>query len=141
LDFDGSAAPLNMVDQPLKAGIIMKPPVAGAWKWSGDNQLIFTPEKHWPIGRKFEVTLDKKAIAEHVRLDTYELEFETVDFVAEMSEAEFYQDPVDPKIKKVVATVHFNYPVDPESFEKRVELTLADPANKGKKTHPRFVVS
>src|SRR5262249_40377294 len=34
----------------------------------------------------------------------------------------FYQDPVNPAIRKVVATVQFNYPVDPKSFEEHTTL-------------------
>lgn len=43
--FAESVAPLAAIGKPVTAGITLKPAVAGAWRWSDDRTLLFTPEK------------------------------------------------------------------------------------------------
>lgn len=125
--FSSSVAALDKVGKSVSSGIEMYPNLEGTWKWDDDKQLSFTPKADWPVGEVFTVTLHKKGfIAEHVRLKEYEFKFKTEPFAASISNAEFYQDPVDPNLKKVVATVTFSHPVDVADFEKRVMLRLKD---------------
>ena len=127
LKFDGSAAPIELINKSIERGVALKPPVAGDWHWQSDSELIFTPRQHWPIGQTFSVHIDEQAVAKHVRLAEADLDFTTERFTATFSQTEFYQDPLDPKIKQVVATLRFNYPVEPNSLESRIALTLIDP--------------
>ncbi|OGQ90027.1 MAG: hypothetical protein A2289_15320 [Deltaproteobacteria bacterium RIFOXYA12_FULL_58_15] len=125
--FAGSVVPLEAIGKPVVADVSIDPPIAGEWLWSAEDTLTFTPKTHWPVGEEYEIKFDKKAIAAHIRLTTYELEMTTAPLDVTLSDAELYIDPKDPKIKKAVATFRFNYPVDTESFAKQVKMTLVDP--------------
>ncbi|MBI5209409.1 MAG: alpha-2-macroglobulin [Elusimicrobia bacterium] len=125
VDFGGSAARLDKMGKPVARGITLSPPVHGTWRWDTDRRLTFTPKEDWSIGQEYAVRLDKSLFPEHVKLETYEYRFKSAPFAMSMTAAEFYQDPTDPKLKKIVATAAFSHPVDPAEFEKRVFLKLA----------------
>ncbi len=130
--FDGSVAPLDRIGKQLFAVPEMSPAIEGAWKWEDDHQLSFQPKGDWPVGQEFKVIIPKKGfVAAHIRLAQYDLTFPTAAFKGEVSEAEFYQDPTDPDLKKVVATVKFTHPANAEEFEKRLRLHIDD------KDHPQ----
>ncbi len=142
VQFDGSAAPLELINKPVTAGVSLSPTTEGEWKWSTERTLTFTPKKAWPIGQKYRVSLEPALVARpNVVLMTRELTFETDVFVPQLSSTEFYQDPVDPAVKQVVATFRFNYPVEPQSFEKAVALTSAPRSNATQKASHRVSVS
>ena len=128
VSFSGSAAPLAQTGKDLDphADLVrMEPTVKGTWHWDNDRQLRFQPAEDWPIGAQFSVALAKREfVAPHVRLDKYEFNFKSPVFQARLGETEFHQDPVVASDKKVVVTVSFTHPVDPERFEKSVSLTL-----------------
>ncbi len=99
--------------------------MAGQWTWDDDRTLRFQPAADWPIGQQYQVALSKKNFAaSHVTLKDYEFAFQTPAFVAKLANTEFHQDPVVAGNKKVVASISFTHPVDPESFEKRVKLKM-----------------
>jgi uncharacterized protein YfaS (alpha-2-macroglobulin family) len=126
--FDSSAAPLAQTGKDLdpQAGAVrMTPAMNGVWHWDSDRVLRFQPAQDWPIGSRFSITLARRgSVAPHIRLKDYAFTFETPPFRARLGETEFHQDPVVATDKKVVVTVTFTHPVDPERFEKRVSLTL-----------------
>ncbi|MDR3568548.1 MAG: alpha-2-macroglobulin [Syntrophobacteraceae bacterium] len=131
IQFFSSAAPLAMIGKPVVHGIEIFPQIEGAWRWTSDRELRFMPKADWPVGQQFRVTMAKKGlVAQHIRLSGYAFKFNTAGFSANISEAQFYQDPVNPDIKKVEATVTFSHPVEPSQFEKRVRLLMA--VGKGK---------
>jgi len=140
LQFTGSAAPISAVGKE-PAGVTMEPTLAGAWKWSDDKTLLFKPATDWPVGQHYKITLDPKlAVAPKVRLAQEEVEFDTQPFKVTLSGSEFYQDPVDPNLKKGVFEFSFSHPVDAATLEKRLALTLVDGAG-SKQPDPRHVVS
>lgn len=120
--FSGSVAKLDQVGKVVTRGIRMTPVVDGEWRWVSDTLLEFRVRGDWPVGETFRVRFEKSLFPEHLALQEYAHDFETAPLTAQFSSSEFYQDPKAPKIKRVVATVKFSHPVDPESFEKRVEL-------------------
>jgi hypothetical protein len=126
--FSGSAAPLAQTGKDLEPrtdAISMDPALKGTWHWDNDRQLRFQPAEDWPIGTRFKVTLAKRGFAApHVHLAAYDFGFDSPDFAATLGNTEFHQDPVVASDKKVVVTVDFTHPVDPERFEKSVSLTL-----------------
>jgi uncharacterized protein YfaS (alpha-2-macroglobulin family) len=63
-----------------------------------------------------------------VVLDDYRFAVRSLPFAATIAESQFYQDPRDPNLKKLVATVKFTHPVDAEQFEPRVSLAVAKDA-------------
>jgi alpha-2-macroglobulin len=128
ISFSGSAAPLAQTGKDLDPHtdqVEMNPAVKGTWHWDNDRVLRFQPAEDWPIGSHFKVTFKKHDLtAPHVHLATYELSFQSPAFQASLGETEFHQDPVVATDKKVVVTVNFTHPVDPERFEKSVSLKL-----------------
>ena len=127
--FGGSAAVLDAVGKPVTSGIVLKPALEGTWTWDSDRALRFVPSADWPVGQKVSVTLDRSLFPNHVKLEKYALEFTTAQFTTLRNEAVFYQDPVNPRVKKIVVTVAFSHPVDDADFQKRVKLGLLE--NKG----------
>ncbi len=123
IKFSDSAATLAGVGREVTADITVEPKIEGVWKWEDDRTLSLNPKADWPVGMEVAVTLAKKGlVAEQVRLKNYQAKFRTAPFVAKITEAQFYQDPADPALKKIVATVNFSHPVDTADFEKRVVL-------------------
>ena len=123
--FGGSAAPIDKVKKNITEGIELEPMVPGTWRWDSDRILVFTPKEDWPVGEAFHITLKKKKLlAENVRLEKYELEFQSAPLTATLDSTEFFQDPQDQSVKKVVSTVKFSHPIDTAEFEKRLSLEL-----------------
>jgi uncharacterized protein YfaS (alpha-2-macroglobulin family) len=123
--FDGSVAPLDKVGKTVAPGPALSPSLDGEWTWDDDHHLSFQPKNDWPIGQSFTISIPKKGfVANHIRLAEYELTFATAPFAAAVSDAEFYQDPVDPSLKKVVATVTFTHPADAADFEKHLGIHM-----------------
>jgi len=127
VNFKGSVAPLDKVGKVITPKISIMPSVEGSWNWQDDKTLVFTPRADWPVGMEYKLVLPKKGlVASHVALDQYTLSFKSAPFEAALTQTEFYQDPVDPKLKKIVATVGFSHPVDSADFEKRVTLRMKE---------------
>lgn len=126
--FASSAAPLEGAGHPVEAkdaGISLSPDLAGQWTWDDDKTLRFQPAADWPVGERYTVELARRRFAaEHVRLEEYEFEFSSPAFAAKVAGTQFHQDPVVAANKKVVATISFTHPVDPERFEQRVRLQM-----------------
>jgi len=140
LRFTGSAAPISAVGKE-PAGVRMTPELAGVWKWVDDRTLTFLPATDWPVGQHYKVTIDPKlGLAPKVRLAKEEFEFDSKPFTATLASSEFYQDPVDPNLKKGVFEFAFSHPVDAATLEKRIALTLVDGAGT-RQPDPRHVIS
>ncbi|HYB90952.1 MAG TPA: alpha-2-macroglobulin [Candidatus Binataceae bacterium] len=122
--FSGSAARLDAIGKPVTSGITVAPPLAGTWKWIGDSDLQFTPRNDWPIGQDYVIKFDRKLFPRHILLKTYSYELHSPRFGARIDSAQFYEDPTDPKIKQVVATVSFTHPIDKTDFEKRITMRM-----------------
>ena len=125
VQFSESAAPLEQVEKPVTAGIDLAPKLPGTWLWVNDKELSFSPKDDWPIDKEFTVTFGRKGFfAREVRLEDYRFDFRSQPFAAKIAQSQFYQDPRDPNLKKLVATVQFSHPVDTSQFEERISLTL-----------------
>ena len=122
--FNGSAAPINSINKPVTAGIHLDPPADGAWRWDGDQHLVFTPKNDWPASQTYRITIDKTAVSPHVLLERYKLETRTAPFTAKITKLEFYQAPNDPSLKQVVATLEFSHSVAPGGVGKYVTLAM-----------------
>lgn len=119
-----SVAPLNMVYKDLKQGVSLTPPLAGKWYWESDSRLIFIPTQDWAAGQTYSIHFDKSVFASSIKMEGLNYSFSTVPFVAVISDYKLYQDPLEPTIRRAVATLTFNYPVDADSLEKNVTLQL-----------------
>ena len=124
INFDDSAARLDQIGKGLTSGIRIEPSVEGDWKWTSDRQLVLRPRYDWPAEQKYRISFDKSLFPPHVRLDRYSVDAETPQFTAKINETEFYQDPRDPAIKQVVATMEFTHKVNRGELENRIALSL-----------------
>ena len=124
LDFSGSAARLGAVGKKVTYGITVTPPLEGEWSWNGDSELIFTPKNDWEIGREYTIRFSRSLFPRQVLLRDYSYTFSSPRFSVAIDNAEFYEDPTDPKIKKVVAKVRFTHAVDKADFEKRIAFRM-----------------
>lgn len=124
LNFNGSVARLEYVGKAVSEGISIAPEIKGEWVWADDSKLTFTPKEDWPVGQEYTVTADRSLFPSHIQLEQYTLKFKTAPFEAVISDFYFYEDPTDPKIKKVIATVKFSHPIKTEEFEKHISLHL-----------------
>ena len=129
VQFNESAAPLQSVEKTVATGIEVSPKIAGTWFWVSDKSLQFTPKADWPVDAGFTVTFARKGFfARGVQLEDKSFEFRSQPFSARVSDSQFYQDPRDANLKKLVATVQFSHPVDTGEFEQRVSLAVAKDA-------------
>ncbi len=123
IKFSDSVATLAGVGKAVTTGIAVEPRIDGMWKWEDDRTLSLNPKSDWPVGTEVVITLEKQGLfAEAVRLKDYQPKFTTAGFEARITGAQFYQDPTDAAVKKIVATVNFSHPVDTADFEKRIVL-------------------
>jgi alpha-2-macroglobulin len=127
--YSGAAAPLESVGKEVSDGIRVDPAVAGTWRWSNDRELVFTPAADWEVGREYQVSFERRFFARQALLERYQLTFGSPRFAARLEAPAFYEDPTDPRNKRVTATLRFTHPVDRASLEKRIALRLrVDPA-------------
>jgi uncharacterized protein YfaS (alpha-2-macroglobulin family) len=124
ITFNGSVAKLEDMEKTNIPGVRLQPSIKGSWKWEADSRLVFTPEEEWGIGQEYKVTFDRNLFASYVRLDRYSDWFTTASFQATISNLEFFEDPVDPQLKKVVASLEFNYPVGPDTLAQHVSMKM-----------------
>ncbi|HLQ76593.1 MAG TPA: alpha-2-macroglobulin [Terriglobia bacterium] len=129
VEFAEPVAPLKDIERAVTAGITVSPAIAGTWFWVSDHELQLTPRDDWPIDATYKVRIASKGfLADAVHIEDYSFKFATAPFTARITDSQFYQDPRDPNLKKLVATIQFSHPVDPTQFEMRVSLSLAGDA-------------
>ena len=124
VNFSASAAQLEQIGKVVSKGITVLPEIKGQWKWNNDSQLEFKPEQDWAVGEEYKVKFDKSLFPDHVLLREYEYRFSSAAFSVEILNSYFHQDPLDPKIKRIVATVKFTHPVDKDSFESNIKINM-----------------
>lgn len=130
VNFEESVAPLANLDKHLSSGIVISPALAGKWTWLDDRRLQFAPSSDWPVDASFTVKMGRTGfLAKTVELDDHSFQFRTQPFSAKISNSQFYQDPQNPTLKNLVATVSFSHPVDATQFEQYVSLIPAKDAD------------
>lgn len=142
ITFAASVAPLKLAGKDITGGVTIKPAIPGRWHWLNDRKLKFYPDQEWPVGQTFEVTFAKNLVAEQILLARDEFSFAAPAFTAKLDKSEFYQDPLDPALKKAIFQVRFSHPVDAATVEKAVEMTLVSAKDPEIKPEPiEFTVS
>lgn len=119
-----SVAPLSDIGKEVSEGVRITPAIEGTWSWDSDSRLRFTPKNDWPAGITYDIAFDKTFFAPGKMPQPLTYRFSTAPFAAEITAFTFYQDPTHPKIQQALATVAFNFPVDPSSFEQHLTLML-----------------
>lgn len=139
--FNASVAPLAMVDKEVTQGIATHPAIAGHWHWLDDKVMEFRPDKDWPVGQSYRVKLEKNLVAPQIKLARDDFSFNGPAFTAKLEKSEFYQDPLDPALKKAIIQLQFSHPVDSGSLEKQIRLSLKDTKTDDKGKPVTFTVT
>ena len=119
-----SVAKIDLVGKEIESGLTLSPKKEGTWRWVSDNNLVFTPQGDWPVGTEYTVTMQDPIFTNTTILSERSYEFKTPELEAEFSAPEFYQDPTDSSIRRVISTLSFSHPVDKESLEANLSMGL-----------------
>ena len=87
---------------------------------------MFQPVEDWPAGQSYSVTFDQSLFAPGVILAEEQASFTTPGFSAAIEELTFYQDPQEHTLRKVVATLEFTHPVNPQSLAQNLSYTMRE---------------
>ena len=117
-------ARLELIGQELPAGIRLEPALPGTWSWHDENTLLFKPARDWPAGQTYRLRFEPTIFARDVRLTQKTYAFATPAFEVGIKQFEFYQDPRDPQQRNAVATLSFSHPVNPQSLEQHLGLSM-----------------
>jgi uncharacterized protein YfaS (alpha-2-macroglobulin family) len=120
--FSEPAAPLQDLGKRSISGVTLEPQMAGSWRWSKDDILFFEPTGNWPAEKKFRVTFERNFFPRQVVMDKLQGEFVTAPFSLAIKSFEFYQDPTNPKLRQVVATLEATHRVDAAEIERHATL-------------------
>ncbi|QDQ38995.1 alpha-2-macroglobulin [Legionella geestiana] len=124
-----SAAPLQDIGKVLTRGVILSPEHEGRWSWKSDSELVFTPLKDWPAGTAFTVDLTPSLLTPGLKLASLHADFKTLPLKVRVKDFKLYQNPTNPLERVITATLHFNFPVNPESLAKALKLFTETPKN------------
>ena len=127
--FSESAAQLKEDAVSLNKLISISPAIPGAWHWESDRELEYVPTAEWAIHQKYEVRFKSGVFPDHVLLESDRVQFTTQEFSGQIIKAELYQNPLDPKDKRIVATIKFTHPVDAKDFRSRISIKDRDQPN------------
>lgn len=83
------------------------------------------PQGGLGVAQSYVVQFDQELFPNHVKLKRYDHRFTSANFQVSLADVEFHQDPKNPKLKKVIATLKFTHPVDSVDLEKRISMRLA----------------
>lgn len=124
INFSAKVAPLNLINKEVSKGVTISPEIAGQWQWDNDSTLVFTPKTPWPAGQNYTVNFSKELFTKQTKMERWSSNFTTVPLLPIIEEFRFYQDPTNAKIKKAIATIYFNYPINTKNFADYVTLRL-----------------
>lgn len=127
LEFSNSVAPLDRIGLPVDRGVRLDPPLAGRWVWESDRRLTFFPSAEWAPGVEYEIELEPILHAAQFRLQSYDFGFKVTPFAAKVQRLEYYVDYTNPELKRIVATIGFNYPADATTVKENVQLLERGP--------------
>ncbi len=119
-----SVARIDLVGKDISSGISLSPSLKGTWSWVNDRQLRFVPENDWPAGVEVNVSFDASIFSPETQLTTDTFPFQTPTFGMSFTNIEFYQDPTDISVRRVVSTLSFTHPVDTTSFEEKLSMGM-----------------
>ena len=119
-----SVARIDLVGEEITSGIRLSPAKNGTWTWVDDRSIQFVPETDWPAGTDYSITFDKPIFSKQTRLSEDDYSFSTPPLDIKFVRSEFYQDPENLSIRRVVATAKFSHPVDKDSFERRLSMGM-----------------
>ena len=120
ISFKGSAARLEDAGKIPSAPPVISPEIEGEWGWHEDSELVFIPSEPWAIGESYTVKMPKELFPDHIEVSARVFGFDIKAFEISITRSEFYIDPQDSSIKRMLADIRCNYPVDQGSLEGRI---------------------
>ena len=121
IDFNSPVVNLNVVEKNFKDGIKISPSIDGEFIFLSPTYLKFAPKEQWKADTEYTISFNKK-IENFKKLRRLEYSFRTPVNRPYISTFEFYENPMDIKERKAVATLVFPYPFDLKDVEKNVSL-------------------
>ncbi|MBS0659007.1 MAG: alpha-2-macroglobulin [Verrucomicrobia bacterium] len=122
--FSAPVARLDKTSRTVREGVRLDPPLPGAWEWVNDSALVFRPTEDWPADTTLRVTLEPSLFAPGTRLPRNELSARTAPLTVKFEQAMLYQDPRDPSVKQITATILASHPVALAEVEKSLQLKV-----------------
>lgn len=133
ISFDESVAPLKLIGKEVKKHVSIFPQTKGKWIWDSGKTLRFQIEGDWKIGKDYKVVLDEELISGKYQLSESKFTFQTQKFEVEYRKGEFYEDPRNPNIRKVIFEFYANYPTSLETLKSKFSLKQVNFAKGGSK--------
>jgi len=124
VSFSESAARLEDLKKPSLTGVRLEPPIAGAWHWTKDTTLVFEPTEDWPADQKYRIVFDKKFFPPHVVMERLAYDVQTPPFAIAIKDLTFYQDPANPTVRQVTATLELTHAVEKGELEKHLQVAV-----------------
>ena len=119
-----SVARIDLVNRKILKGITIEPAIAGVWRWREDRYLEFAPQEEWAPGTEYKIHTDKAIYSGDSKLKQHDYSFKSHSLDVSINDLTFYQDPKDKAIRRVVGTLNFSHPVDKESLEAHLTLSM-----------------
>ncbi len=119
-------ARVDLIGNTVVEGISLSPAMPGTWDWVSDTQLRFQPERDWPAEQDYTVSYSPDIFAPGLEFDGRTVAFTTPAFTTELRELKFYQNPVTPSERRVVATLSFSHVVEPSELRGAISLGMRD---------------
>ncbi|MDD4557063.1 MAG: alpha-2-macroglobulin [Alphaproteobacteria bacterium] len=117
-------AHLEKIYKVVESGIRIHPDISGTWRWTDSQNLTFTPAKDWIPNTEYKVKLSNEIFSDSVDVEKSAREFSisSPTFSGRTVSSEFYEDPRDIKVKQVVASFKFNYPIATDNLDKVIKI-------------------
>src|SRR2546423_12150236 len=122
--FSEPAARLEDLKKPSLQGVRLEPQIGGAWAWNSDKELVFRPTEDWPADQKYRIVFDKTFFPPQVLMERLTYETQTQPFSIAISQLELYQDPSNPKLRQVTATLDLTHAVEPGDLDRHIQLLM-----------------
>ena len=110
IHFSQPAAKLEDLKKTSVTGVRIEPAIPGEWHWGFEDMLVFRPSQDWPADQKFRIIFDKSFFPRHVLMERLVYETRTPPFTIAIKEAQLYQDPTNPALRQITATLELSHP-------------------------------
>ncbi|MDD5037138.1 MAG: hypothetical protein PHE55_20620, partial [Methylococcaceae bacterium] len=118
------------VGQEVKNGVTMSPAVAGIWNYgesASGADLIFTPVHSEDLkpGTGYEISVATAAFPQLV-FDKPKISktFKAQPMTGSIGNVRLYSDPIDPRVKRITATLNFSFPPQKDGLAAKTSVRL-----------------
>jgi uncharacterized protein YfaS (alpha-2-macroglobulin family) len=104
----------------VSEGIVLTPPHRGTWRFDSENGMIFTPEDPFVLGEQLTVSLSAfpGVVINSPLTTTIRLPQPTL----AITDSQLAVDPLDPKTRRIVATIELSHPFLKGVLESRARV-------------------